>query len=311
MRRFGFLCGVGVLALAAACSDEDDQQTTGSLTGNAGAAGASMATAGSGAGGSSGDTSSGDGAAGEGTTPSGLAGAAGAAAGDGDGDGDGDEAPSPTPDAGAPPANGDAGAVDPGDDESMSFFVTSRGGPDGGNFGGLEGADALCTTLAAAVSPELGAKTWRAYLSTSTVDARDRIGTGPWRNAAGVIIANDVDQLVDQGPGGQGGSLDATWPLNDATIALTETGEQIPNNVHDIITGTNLDGTSSGATCNDWTSTEGTATNGHSNRAGGGMNPPSWSSAHTVGCAPTTGNFQQGTVSSGGGRGSIYCFAAD
>ncbi|HVZ31930.1 MAG TPA: hypothetical protein VG963_05870, partial [Polyangiaceae bacterium] len=161
----------------------------------------------------------------------------------------------------------DAGNVDP----RMSFFVTSRGAGNGGNFGGLAGADQFCTTLATAVSPALGAKTWHAYLSTSTVNARDRIGTGPWINSAGVTIGTSVAQLHDQAAGG---ASEQTWPLNDPSIALDERGNQIPLQpqqalVHDILTGSNADGTLSMlGTCQDWTQTTGMTVNGHSNRAG-------------------------------------------
>ena len=198
---------------------------------------------------------------------------------------------------------------------SMSFFVTSRGAGSGGNLGGTGGADAFCASLAGAVSSELGAKTWRAYLSTSTEDARDRIGTGPWTNAAGVMIASNVDQLHDQLAADA--ALNSSWPVDTYGIALDERGMEVPASplAHDILTGSNTDGTvAAGATCSDWTSqaTTETAQVGHSNRAGGGR-PPSWNAAHTVGCAePTTGmNFEDGTVSSGGGRGSIYCFALE
>src|SRR5688572_14081162 len=200
MRKIG-LASTFIIAFAVACSDDDAGDGAVSQTNpNQPAATGSAGSAGSGGGGS----------AGTGAT---TAGSGGSSAEGSDDDIDLDEPSSDdgnsgsdgeVADASAPPAEPDAGGGDDDDeddedDTSMSFFVTSRGGPDGANFGGLAGADALCTTLAAAVSPELGAKTWRAYLSTSTVDARDRIGTGPWRNAAGVIIANDVDQLVDQG----------------------------------------------------------------------------------------------------------------
>ncbi|HEY3594500.1 MAG TPA: DUF1554 domain-containing protein [Polyangiaceae bacterium] len=195
----------------------------------------------------------------------------------------------------------------------MSFFVSSRGIGTGGNLGGLAGADAFCTMLANAVSPALGAKTWHAYLSTTTVNARDRIGAGPWRNAAGVIIANNVQDLHDQFDGGA--ALDATWPIGSTTIALDERGNQVPTAplVHDILTGSNADGTLlTGTNCNDWTSAATTdiAQIGHSNRTGGGR-PPSWNSAHTVGCAEPPNGMDNvaNTVSSGGGRGSIYCFA--
>lgn len=311
-----------VLALAVtACSDDEDSSPTTGTASNQPAAG-SGGSANAGAAGSAG-------------APSTSTGGSSAEAPDDDidlqpGDGDDDNAGGNTPpsaadagagasdDGGAPPAPAPA---DAGGDEdtSMSFFVTSRGGPDGGNFGGLEGADALCTTLASAVSPALGAKTWRAYLSTSTVNARDRIGTGPWRNANGVIIGTSVEQLHDQTPGmvntPTGAASEETYPLNDSSIALDETGAEVPNNpvLHDILTGSNLDGTvSATGTCSDWTSTTGNTRNGHSNRTGGGENISSWNSAHDTGCGADTGqNFNAGTVTAGGGRGSIYCFAAD
>jgi hypothetical protein len=200
-------------------------------------------------------------------------------------------------------------------DTSMTFFVTSRGMGNGGNFGGITGADAFCKMLAGTVSAAIGNQTWHAYLSTSTANARDRIGKGPWHNHAGVLVANDVTQLHDQG---MGGTLDTTWANGDASIALDETGMPVPaampTVLHDILTGSNLDGTVSAAgTCSDWTASTGMTQNGHANRGGGGMNPNSWNSAHATGCGePTAGmNFQMGTVSQGGGRGSIYCFVAN
>jgi hypothetical protein len=209
-----------------------------------------------------------------------------------------------TPDGGTPDAGG--GDADALDDGTMSFFVTSDGIGDGGNLGGLAGADAFCTELAVAASPTFARRTWHAYLSTADVDARARIGSGPWRNQAGVIIANDLTQLHDQGAGG---ALDDTWPAADLTIPLDELGEQVPNNVHDILTGSQADGTlDPGLTCDDWTSNVADAAVlvrvGHSNRTGGGQ-PPSFSTTHTVGCS------QAGTpnITQGGGRGSLYCFA--
>lgn len=294
---------------AAACSDSDSPDTstspnqpTGSTGGSAGSSstsaggsGGMTAPAAGGAGGSSAETPATPALNQGGGTASSPGGAAAGAAGM----------------AAMPPpvAAGDAGTV--GSDTTMSFFVTSRGVPTGGNFGGLDGADALCDTLATAVSAELGSKTWHAYLSTATVNARDRIGTGPWFNQAGVLVANNVAQLVDQGAGG---TLDQTWAPGNATIALDETGAQVPAGgnggvQHDIITGTLLNGTvATGFTCGDWTAVTGTVQVGHSNRGGGGMAPSSWSSAHNnVGCAPL--GAPAPNVSSGGGRGSIYCFA--
>jgi hypothetical protein len=299
MRHFGLFFGVCLAALSA-CSDDKDEQGTAPLTPQGGTGGTANATGGSG--GSSGAGGAGTAGNGEGAQPSGIAGNDQTP-----GNGAGGNNPPPV-DSGVTPAPGDAG----GASDAMSFFVTSRGVATGGNFGGIAGADAFCAELATAASPSLASRTWHAYLSTSTEDARDRIGAGPWRNFAGVIVANNVAQLHDQAAGG---TLEQTWALGDATIALDETGAQVPSGqpavLHDILTGSNQDGTASANTCTDWTSETGTTQNGHSNRGGGGQAPTSWNSAHATGCGAFTTNFQAGTVSQGGGRGSIYCFAAD
>jgi hypothetical protein len=303
---------VFTLVAVTACSDDESTPSTttnpnqpaGSTAGSAGSAGTA------GAAGSAGATSTSGGASG-GTSSEGSDDDIGLDPSDQGNESAGSSAPDAGSDA-APPVASDAGSAD----TTMSFFVTSVGGPDGGNLGGLEGADALCTTLATAVSAELGAKTWRAYLSTTTVNARDRIGSGPWFNQAGVLVANNVAQLTDQGVGG---TLDQTWARGDATIALDELGNQVPAGgaggvQHDILTGTLEDGTvATGFTCNDWTATTGFVEIGHANRGGGGDDPTSWSSAHNdpSGCAPTTAPQGTPTVASGGGRGSVYCFAAD
>jgi hypothetical protein len=257
--------------LALACSD-DAEDTAPGVGGSGGSAGSS-ASAGSGGGAGS----------------SAMAGSSGASGNGGSG------GSSPTGNAG-----------DALDDGTMSFFVTSAGMGNGGDLGGLAGADAFCEQLAAAAVPALARRTWRAYLSTASENARERIGTGPWRNQAGTIIASDLTGLHDQA---MGGALDATWPPANLTVPLDEQGNQVPNNVHDILTGTKADGTlDAGLTCQDWTSSVADAGNlvrvGHSNRQGGGQ-APSWSTTHTVGCAQTgTPNITQG-----GGRGSFYCFA--
>lgn len=200
---------------------------------------------------------------------------------------------------------------DGGISAKMSFFVTSRGGGKGGDFrqtpsdtNGLAGADALCQTLAAAVSPVLGAKTWRAYLSTGTENARDRIGTGPWFNARGLQIADSIAGLHEEG-----GKKNAINYDN----ALDEKGNKVPGVVsnpgaylHDILTGSTTAGrTQTNGHCKNWTSDAAadTARIGHSDRVGGGST--SWNSVHNSGCR------ESGTssVRSGGGRGSIYCFA--
>jgi len=127
----------------------------------------------------------------------------------------------------------------------MSFFITSENPGQGANFGGLAGADAHCSALAEAAGAT--GRTWRAYLSTSTENARDRIGSGPWHNAAGELIANSVDHL--HGPEN---------PINKQT-GLDETGNEVNGrgdspNRHDILTGSLPDGTAAEQTCNDWTS---------------------------------------------------------
>lgn len=184
-------------------------------------------------------------------------------------------------------------------DEAMSFFITSEGPGDGANLGGLEGADAHCQRLAEAAGA--GDKTWRAYLSSSTVDARDRIGAGPWYNAKGELIANDIDELH--------GDANA---INKQT-GLTEKGETVNGrgdqpNMHDILTGSNADGTvAAGHTCDDWTSSgEGSAFVGHHDRMGLRDDAPSksWNASH-----PSRGGCGQEALRSTGGNGLFYCFA--
>jgi hypothetical protein len=196
----------------------------------------------------------------------------------------------------------------------MTFFMSSRGSGRGGDLGGLVGADAHCKALATAVSPQLGAKSWRAYLSTSTVNARSRIGAGPWLNARGVMVARTVDELHDQQD--LTGALSSTWPVGASAfdVILDERGQIHPAAVHDVLTGSTMAGMVDGANhCGDWTSQTGMSVVGHTNREGGGR-PPSWNAAHTAGCGSeldAQGNLVnrvQGTVTSGGGRGSIYCF---
>ena len=185
----------------------------------------------------------------------------------------------------------------------MSFFVTSTGSGKGADFGGLEGADKFCQTMAAAAGA--GGRTWHAYLSTQgaqAVNAKDRIGTGPWQNAKGVVIAKDVAELH------------GTNNLNKQT-ALTEKGEGVNGrgdtpNKHDILTGTQPDGTafagSDDKTCGNWTkSGEGIAIVGHHDRTGLDTTPPSlsWNSSHpTRGCSDDA-------LKSTGGAGLLYCFA--
>jgi len=190
--------------------------------------------------------------------------------------------------------------------QPMTFFLASQGPGDGANLGGLEGADAHCQSLATAV--EAGDLHWHAYLSAmglnggDAVHARDRIGDGPWHNAAGVMIARDADHLH-----GEDNNLTKETQLNERGEIVNGRGDS-PNR-HDILTGSQLNGMSFGSgddtTCGDWTKNgEGSARVGHHDRNGGGDNPTSWNSAHASrGCSQEN---LQGT----GGDGLFYCFAA-
>jgi hypothetical protein len=202
--------------------------------------------------------------------------------------------------------------LEPGS-QNMTFFVTSTAPGNGGNLGGLEGADRHCQALAKAAGA--GGRTWRAYLSTQGaklddpkfVNARDRIGAGPWQNIKGVVIARSVEELHSAG--------------NNLTkeTALDERGRRVNGrtekpNKHDILTGSRPDGTAfPGApfpdmTCGNWTKggTEGSAMLGHHDRAGPleASWATSWNSAHpSVGCDPAA-------LRKTGGDGLLYCFAA-
>ena len=195
----------------------------------------------------------------------------------------------------------------PSSTSGMTFFVSSATSPTG-NLGGLAGADATCQRLATAAGQ--GSRTWRAYLSVERdasngnqpTHARDRIGTGPWRNASNQVVANNVAELHAR--------------TGDAAVFIDERGQRIngqwtgsPSPVeHDILTGSNADGTlAAGLTCADWTSASATiaAQVGHSDGLGPGQSTAgalaSWNSAHASrSCADTA---------PGGGAGRIYCFA--
>jgi hypothetical protein len=185
----------------------------------------------------------------------------------------------------------------------MSFFITSVGSGKGADLGGLAGADAHCQALAKAVG--VGNKQWRAYLSTQgpgAVNAKDRIGTGPWFNSKGVQIAASVADLHSDK-----NNLTKETQLTEKGTVVNGRGDT--PNTHDIMTGSNLDGTAFPAgedhTCNNWTSSEtGSAQLGHHDRQGGGANPNSWNNAH-----PSKGCSQQNLVATGG-AGAFYCFAA-
>lgn len=194
--------------------------------------------------------------------------------------------------------------------QPMSFFVTSVGLGDGANLGGLEGADRHCQRLAEAVGA--GDRTWRAYLSTTAsgnqpaVNARDRIGNGPWYNARGVLIARNVADLH--------GDIERDRNNITKETALDERGAVVRGrgdqpNQHDILTGSDshgraLQGDPATTTCNNWTSNgAGSAMVGHHDRVGGGNT--SWNAAHlSRGCG-------QRDLEATGGAGLFYCFAVN
>jgi hypothetical protein len=191
---------------------------------------------------------------------------------------------------------------------AMTFFITSSGPGNGANLGGLAGADKHCQSLAAAAGA--GNRTWRAYLSTTAsggqaaVNARDRIGKGPWYNAKGVRVAENVADLH-----GDKNNLTKQTQLTEKGEMVNGRGDQ-PNR-HDILTGSQLDGTAptgdpATTTCGNWTSSgEGSALVGHHDRQGGGPNPTSWNSSH-----PSRGCSQE-NLRGTGGDGFFYCFATN
>lgn len=184
-------------------------------------------------------------------------------------------------------------------DTSMSFFVTSQGPGKGANLGGLEGADAHCQSLAEAAG--VSGKTWHAYLSTNDTNARDRIGSGPWHNAKGEKIADDVASLHSD----QNGITKQT-ALDEKGNVIQGRGDQ-PNR-HDILTGSLPDGTAAEQTCNNWTSDgEGAAMVGHHDRMGlnDSAAAKSWNSSH-----PSRGCGQE-ALRGTGGDGLLYCFATN
>jgi hypothetical protein len=194
--------------------------------------------------------------------------------------------------------------------QPMGFFITSVGTGDGGNLGGLSGADAHCQRLGSAAGA--GARTWRAYLSATAaggqpaVNARDRIGTGPWYNAKGALIAATVADLHGDYQRDRN-SINREFALNESGLPVNGRGDT-PNQ-HDILTGSDshgraMIGSAALTTCNNWTSNAaGSATVGHHDRAGGGNS--SWNAAHASrGCG-------QADLVASGGAGLFYCFAAN
>jgi hypothetical protein len=191
---------------------------------------------------------------------------------------------------------------------AMSFFVTSAGSGKGADLGGLEGADRHCQTLAQAAGST--GKTWRAYLSTQgtgAVNARDRIGKGPWQNAKGDVIAKSVEDLH-----GASNNLTKQTAVTEKGAVVNGRGDQ--PNMHDILTGSQLDGTAFPAgddrTCGNWTKSgaDGAAMVGHHDRTGLNEEPPakSWNTSH-----PSRGGCSQDALKGTGGAGLFYCFAAN
>lgn len=190
---------------------------------------------------------------------------------------------------------------------SMTFFLSSAGSGKGADFGGLAGADRHCQQLAQAAGA--GNHTWRAYLSTSgpgAVNARDRIGRGPWQNAKGLVIAKDVDDLH-----GAGNALNKQTALSEKGEIINGRGDS-PNR-HDALTGSQPDGRAFPAgdkdyTCGNWTrSGDGSAIVGHHDRMGldDSAEAKSWNSSHA-----SRGCSGEGLASTGG-AGLLYCFAAN
>jgi hypothetical protein len=195
----------------------------------------------------------------------------------------------------------------------ISFFLTSNGPGKGGDLGGVAGADRHCQSLAQAAGA--GAKTWRAYLSTQAADgqpavnAKDRIGKGPWQNAKGVVVAKDVTDLH-----GANNNLSKQTALSEKGEVINGAGDT-PNR-HDVLTGSQPDGTAFAAgddrTCKNWTSsTQGAAMVGHSDRKGLRDDEPSksWNSSHSS--RGPDGGCSQADLKSTGGDGLFYCFAAN
>jgi hypothetical protein len=193
-------------------------------------------------------------------------------------------------------------AVGGGERRDMGFFLASNQGK-GADLGGLQGADQRCQALAKAAGA--GDRIWRAYLSANGVNARDRIGQGPWRNAKGVVVAKSLEELH------------ANPNINYET-ALTETGQPVNNrrmkpNMHDILTGSQADGRAfpsekGDTSCRNWTSgSEGSAFVGHHDREGlrDDAASRSWNSSH-----PSRGCSQE-NLQATGGNGYFYCFAAN
>jgi hypothetical protein len=277
---------VGSITLG--CSEESPNERSVGRLETAGAAGSGGGAGAAGTGGGAGAAGTGGAAGTAGTGGAGAGGAVGVAGAAG--------APGVAGSTGFPVFDGGVPADAGQPNGSITFFVSSRGaGPNGGNFGGLEGADALCTELATAVGE--GARTWHAFLSTDDVDARDRIGNGPWQGSDGVVIARSLAELFTVGI------------PSPARALRDENGVAIPSSIHDVVTGTDQSGIGlDGLTCANWTSSLSVDQTvvGHSDGMGPqGVNPNfGWIRAHD-----TATNCDPIGLAAGGGDGRIYCFA--
>lgn len=284
--RFEGIGRIGIIALTVLVScSESDTNPGGGNAGTGGGAAGTATTAGTSSGGSGGGGAATAGSSSGGST------AGSATAGSG---GSGGQATGGSSGSGGGGGSGSGGAK-----SKTTFFVTSDTA-ENGDLGGLDGADMRCQELAKAAG--IGDHTFKAYLSTATVNAKDRIGAGPWVNALGVTVAADLTALH-----ARKGSADVFVDEKAMKINGQWDGSPSPNQ-HDILTGTNADGTvATGKTCGDWTSTEGVARIGHSD----GLGPngqtsdgrDSWNSAHD--------NSSCANLLPGGGAGRIYCFAID
>jgi hypothetical protein len=304
-----YICALATGVVA--CSESSPSNGSPGGVAGRGAGGTASGAAGAGGtvtGGSSGATATGgspggSGGGGSGTGGSGNSG--GATAGGG----------------GSAGASGAAGSGSVTTDK-FSFFVTSlvavrrESASDngfGGDLGGLTGADEICRKIAETSMAGSGAKGWRAFLSTSTENAIDRVGTGPWYDRTGRVVAMDIEGLLGTRPAGDEAIIN-DLPNEDGVPNQAGTGTGDDDN-HDTITGSNAEGEwDGGSTCEDWTSAVGSdgPRVGHSWPAGSGM---SWIEAHTApGCEPSVNLMQSGAgsgngIGNGGGYGGFYCFA--
>jgi hypothetical protein len=292
-RAHTLVAPLAVMLALAACSDEGDESsgdTSGSSSGSTSGGSSSSGGNSAGGNGTGGNGTGGNGVGGNAVGGNGAGGGVGGAGVGGAGVGGAGVGGAGVGGAGV----GGAG-VGGGPAVAFSFFVTSFGsGASGGNLGGLAGADAKCQSLAQTAG--VGAATWRAYLSSSAGDARDRIGTGPWTNFAGDTIATSVAGLHANG---------IPHDQNGITFMMDEFGAAIPASEHDILTGSTPTGTLvNGGTCADWTSSANAedVMVGHTDIPAPQFSP-SWNSAHLV------GSCTENALDNTNGAGRLYCFA--